>query len=59
MKLPRVLVALAAALAARDGGTPDHRLRDVADVGHDGDKMLTWPCGLAALFDLPGCAAMR
>jgi hypothetical protein len=32
---------------------------DVRDVGHDGDKMLTSPCGLEALFDLPGCAAER
>jgi pimeloyl-ACP methyl ester carboxylesterase len=51
--------AYAAAMAARDGGTPNHRVWDVADVGHDGDKMLTSPCGLAALFDLPGCAAER
>jgi pimeloyl-ACP methyl ester carboxylesterase len=49
--------AYAAAMAARDGGTPHHLIRDVAGVGHDGDKMLTSPCGLAALFDLPGCAA--
>jgi pimeloyl-ACP methyl ester carboxylesterase len=49
----------AAAMAARDGGTPNHRLWDVEDVGHDGDKMLTSPCGLKALFDLPGCAAAK
>jgi hypothetical protein len=49
----------AAVMAERDGGTPNHRVRDVPDVGHDGDKMLTSPCGLAALFDLPGCAAER
>ncbi|WP_024516676.1 hypothetical protein [Bradyrhizobium sp. Tv2a-2] len=49
----------AAVMAARDGGTPNHRLWDVADVGHDGDKMLTSACGLAALFELPGCAAAR
>ena len=47
----------AALMAARDGGTPNHKLWDVPDVGHDGDKMLTSPCGLAALFDMPGCAA--
>jgi pimeloyl-ACP methyl ester carboxylesterase len=47
----------AAAMAARDGGTPNHRLWDVSGVGHDGDKMLTSACGLAALFELPGCAA--
>ena len=49
----------AAAMAARDGGMPNHRLWDVPDVGHDGDRMLTSPCGLAALFELPGCAAER
>jgi len=47
----------AATMAKRDGGTPNHRVWDVQDVGHDGDKMLTSPCGLAALFDLPGCIA--
>jgi len=31
----------------------------VPGIGHDGDKMLTSPCGLAALFDLPDCAATR
>jgi pimeloyl-ACP methyl ester carboxylesterase len=51
--------AYAAAMAARDGGTPNHRLWDVPDVGHDGDRMLTSPCGLAALFELPGCVADR
>jgi pimeloyl-ACP methyl ester carboxylesterase len=47
----------AATMAARDKGTPNHRLFDVDGVGHDGDKMLTSACGLKALFDLPGCAA--
>jgi len=47
----------AAVMAKRDGGTPNHRVWDVEGVGHDGDKMLTSPCGLAALFDLPGCVA--
>jgi hypothetical protein len=46
-------------MAARDYGTPNHRVWDVEGVGHDGDKMLTSPCGLKALFDLPGCAAER
>ncbi len=32
------------------------RLWTVPGVGHDGDKMLTSSCGLAALFDTPGCA---
>jgi len=44
-----------ATMQARDSGTPNHLLRDVQGVGHDGDKMLTSPCGLKALFDLPGC----
>ena len=44
-----------AAMQARDGGTPNHSLWDVDGVGHDGDRMLTSPCGLKALFDLPGC----
>jgi pimeloyl-ACP methyl ester carboxylesterase len=42
-------------MKARDNGTPNHSLWDVAGVGHDGDKMLTSACGLKALFDLPGC----
>jgi pimeloyl-ACP methyl ester carboxylesterase len=49
--------AYAAAMAASNTGAPNHRVIDVLDVGHDGDKMLTSPCGLAALFDLPGCDA--
>jgi pimeloyl-ACP methyl ester carboxylesterase len=51
--------AYAAAVAARDHGTPNHLVWDVEGVGHDGDKMLTSPCGLKALFDLPGCAPER
>ncbi|MDB5611020.1 MAG: hypothetical protein JWP25_7920 [Bradyrhizobium sp.] len=47
--------AYAATMQARDAGTPNHSLWDVQGVGHDGDKMLTSPCGLKALFDLPGC----
>jgi pimeloyl-ACP methyl ester carboxylesterase len=47
----------AAVMAKRDGGTPNHKVWDVEGVGHDGDKMLTSSCGLAALFDLPGCGA--
>ena len=49
----------AATMAARDGGTPNHHLFDVEGVGHDGDKMLTSACGLKALFDLPGCDAVK
>jgi pimeloyl-ACP methyl ester carboxylesterase len=51
--------AYAEAMAKRNHGTPNHRLWDVAGVGHDGDKMLTSKCGLAALFDSPGCGAER
>lgn len=39
----------------RNGGIPRHELHAVADVGHDGDRMFTSTCGLAALFDVPGC----
>jgi hypothetical protein len=46
--------AYAAVTAARHNGAPNHRVVDVVDVGHDGDRMLTSACGLAALFDLPG-----
>jgi pimeloyl-ACP methyl ester carboxylesterase len=49
--------AYAEAMRARDAGTPNHRLWDVEGVGHDGDRMLTSPCGLEALFDVPGCRA--
>jgi len=49
----------AATMAARDGGTPNHRLWDVQGVGHDGDRMLTSACGLQALFDLPGCTTEK
>jgi pimeloyl-ACP methyl ester carboxylesterase len=34
----------------------NHHLMEVPGVAHDGDKMLTSICGLAALFDRPGCA---
>ncbi|WP_439410247.1 alpha/beta hydrolase [Bradyrhizobium sp. DASA03076] len=51
--------AYADAMAKRGHGTPNHRVWDVAGVGHDGDKMLTSKCGLAALFDIPGCGAER
>ena len=51
--------AYVAVMQARDGGTPNHSAWDVPDVGHNGDKMLTSPCGLKALFDLPGCEADR
>ena len=47
--------AYVAAMKARNGGTPRHELHAVAGVGHDGDRMFTSACGLAALFDVPGC----
>lgn len=40
------------------GRHPDgfrQKLLLVQGVGHDGDRMLTSACGLAALFDRPGC----
>jgi pimeloyl-ACP methyl ester carboxylesterase len=49
--------AYVATMQARNAGMPNHQLWDVKGVGHDGDKMLTSPCGLKALFDLPGCLA--
>jgi pimeloyl-ACP methyl ester carboxylesterase len=33
-----------------------HRLLQVPGVGHDGERMLTSACGLAALYDRPGCS---
>jgi len=48
--------AYVAAMRTRDGGTPNHVLYEVQGVGHDGRAMLTSACGLAALFDRPGCA---
>jgi pimeloyl-ACP methyl ester carboxylesterase len=46
-------------MRSRDQGTPNHSIWDVPGVAHDGDKMLTSACGLAALFDRPGCAAAK
>ena len=51
--------AYVAAMQARDSGTPNHSQWDVPGVGHEGGKMLTSPCGLTAVFDIPGCAAAR
>jgi hypothetical protein len=48
--------AYLAYLQARHPTGLAHRLREVPGVGHDGDKMLGSACGLAALFDSPGCA---
>ncbi|VIO81529.1 alpha/beta hydrolase [Bradyrhizobium ivorense] len=49
--------AYVAAMQARDSGTPNHSVWDVPGVGHEGGKMLNSPCGLTAVFDIPGCAA--
>jgi hypothetical protein len=34
-----------------------HHLVHVPGVGHNGDRMLTSECGMAALFDRPGCGS--
>jgi pimeloyl-ACP methyl ester carboxylesterase len=51
--------AYVAAMQARDHGTPNHSAWDVPGVAHQQDKILTSPCGLKALFDLPGCEGNR
>jgi pimeloyl-ACP methyl ester carboxylesterase len=51
--------AYVAAMRARDNGTPNHSVWDVPGVGHEGSKMLNSPCGLTAVFDIPGCEAVR
>lgn len=51
--------AYVSTMRQRNGGTPRHSLWLVQGVGHNGDKMLTSPCGLAALFDLPGCPTAK
>ena len=43
-------------MKTRDGGTPNHSLWDVSGVAHNAGKMFNSPCGLTALFDVPGCA---
>jgi len=47
------------AMAKRDNGTPKHKVWDVEGVGHNGDKMLTSSCGLAALFEMGMCETSR
>jgi pimeloyl-ACP methyl ester carboxylesterase len=46
-------------MKARHPGTFNHVVLDVPGVAHNADKMLNSPCGMAALFDLPGCVAPR
>ena len=43
-------------LQSRDGDRLRHRVLTVDGVGHDERRMFTSACGLAALFDRPGCA---
>jgi hypothetical protein len=43
-------------MKARAGEKFGHRLHDIPGVGHDGTKMFNSACGLAALYDRPGCA---
>ncbi len=42
-------------LQARDGDRLRHRVLTVDGVGHDERRMFMSACGLAALFDRPGC----
>jgi hypothetical protein len=42
-------------MKARDRGAPNHVGFDVPGVAHSAGRMLTSACGLAALFDQPGC----
>ena len=44
-----------ARLQSRAGSKLNQRMFDVPGVGHSGGKMFNSPCGLAALFDTPGC----
>jgi len=46
-----------AMLRARDGERLRQRVLTVDGVGHDERRMFMSACGLAALFDRPGCAA--
>jgi pimeloyl-ACP methyl ester carboxylesterase len=50
-------LAYVADLKRRHGAALRHRLFQVPGVGHSGDRMLTSPCGLFAMFDREGCAA--
>jgi hypothetical protein len=44
-------------LKERHPGDLAHRLVHVPGVGHNGDRMLTSECGMAVLFDRPGCGS--
>jgi len=47
--------AFLAMLAARHATLPPPVTHEVAGVAHQGSRMLESACGLAALFDTPGC----
>jgi pimeloyl-ACP methyl ester carboxylesterase len=51
--------AYAAAMQARNNGAPNHAVWDVPGVAHESRKLLASPCGLKALFDVPGCEAAQ
>ena len=44
-------------LQSRDGDRLRHRVLTVDGVGHDERRMFMSACGMAALFDRPGCVA--
>jgi pimeloyl-ACP methyl ester carboxylesterase len=52
-------VSYVAYLRAQYGSALKHRQWDVPGVGHNGDRMLTSSCGLAALFDTGTCTTER
>lgn len=52
-------VSYVAYLRTRSGSALKHRQWDVPGVGHNDDRMLTSPCGLAALFDTGTCTTAR
>ncbi len=47
--------AFLAQLRARHGTLPTQRVHEVPGVAHNGSRMFNSACGLAALFDAPGC----
>ncbi len=49
--------AFVGALRARNGAAT-HRLAVIPGVGHEAGRMFGSDCGLAALFDRPGCPAL-
>jgi pimeloyl-ACP methyl ester carboxylesterase len=49
-------LAYARTLRARDGAADQQRVFLVQGIGHDAPRMFSSACGLAALFDKPGCA---